>query len=255
VCGTWTVSSLRIAVVALITAAWTVESWAADWPQPPPAHFETYDDLYDWAMTSSGHGGTLTALGPGEEGLYYSGRRQSPTSESRDSAVYRYEGASGGYRLVFYLPWEPYAKRLAQVRDGALVVLQWSASQPDTQRISVPLTMLSATRRPFRRDDDPMFFGDLQGFPDEGTQSVTREAALEIAREKLSDEGLRVHALQLRLSKRWGAVWLVESVRPATSQAPNSARFIEIDADTGEVLNDISWQWFIESGSGGYTWF
>ena len=254
-CEKWKVNALRMVVVVLTGAAWTVGASAADWPEPPPAHFETYDDLDDWVKTSSGHGGALSALGPGEEGLYYAGRRQSRASESTDSAVYRYEGVSGGYRLVFYLPWEPYAKRLGHARDGALVISQWSASQPDTHEMSVPLSMLSATPRPLTRYDDPMFGRDLQGFPDEATQSVTREAALEIARERLSDEGLRVHALQLRRSKRWGVVWCVESRRPATSQASDSTRFIVMDADTGEVLNDINYQWFIESTGGGFKWF
>ncbi len=254
-CGKWKASGLRIAVMVLAVAVWAVGSSAADWPEPPPAHLETYDDLHDWAKTSSGHGGALSALGPGEKGLYYASRRHSRRSESTDSAVYRYEGVSGGYRLVFYLPWEPYAKRLGHVRDGALVISQWSASQPDTHEISVPLTIWSATPRSFTRNNDSMFGRDLQGFPDEATQSVTREAALEIARERLSDEGLRVHALQLRRSKRWGVVWCVESKRPATEQASSSTRSIVIDGNTGEVLNDINWMWFIESTGSGFTWF
>ena len=249
------VSGLRTAVVVLVLVAWAVTCSAADRPEPPPAHFETYDALHDWAQTSSGHGGALSALGPGERGLYYVGRRHSRTSESTDSAVYRYEGLSGGYRLVFYLPWEPYAKRLGHLRDGDLVISQSSASHPDTQEIAVPLKLLSATPRPLTRENDPMFGRDLQGFPDEAAQSMSREAALGIAREKLSDEGMQVHALQLRHSKRWGSVWCVHSERPAPPQGSPSTRFIVIDADTGEVLNDIYWQWFIESAGGGFTWF
>jgi hypothetical protein len=249
--GVWKVCSLHIAALLLAAASSAEDRPWTDWGESPPRHFETYDELDSWARTTTRYGGTLYGLGPGDEFLYYVGRHHDRDGLSTESAVYRYEGVSSGYQLVLYLPREFRTTRVARVHGETLVLSQSKASAPGTLELVVPLAMLPAFRRPFSRDAGWAHMGDLEGFPDEAAAEITRDAAIGIARETLSADGLSVHTLQLRESKKWGVVWSVESVwRESSPGGGSSQRAILIDATSGEVVGDICWQWFIESSFG-----
>lgn len=244
--GMWRVRRLHVVTVLLIAASAAGAPWV-DWGESPPKRFETYDELDRWAKTTTRHGGILYGLGPGEENLYYAGRHHDGERQSTESAVYRYEGISPGYQLVFYLPRELRTRRAARVQEGALVLSQWNVSTSDTLEMIVPLAMLPAFRRPLSRGGEWAHMGGLEGFPDETTPEITRDVAIGIARETLSDERQLVSTLQLRGSKKWGVVWSVEGIWSEPPPGMESTRrLILIDASSGKILTDVYHQWFIE---------
>ena len=202
--GVWKVCSLHLAALLLVAASSAEGRPWVDWGESPPKHFETYDELDSWAKTTTSYGGILYGLGPGDEFLYYAGRHHDREGQSTESTVYRYEGVSSGYQLVLYLPREFRTRRMARIHDETLVLSQWRVSAPDTLELIVPLAMLPAFRRPLSSDGNWAQMGDLEGFPDETTPEITRDAAIGIARETLSADGLSVHTLQLELPRSHG---------------------------------------------------
>jgi hypothetical protein len=207
-----------------------------------PRHFDTYDDLDLWVKSSTRFGGTLLALGEGDAVLYYAGRYRDSPRGALESAVYRFSGEVGGYRLVFYLPEVPGAERLVALVDSTIRISQWDAYDKDTTSMAIPIPMLpESVRAPAYGQHRSRNVDDL-GVPSDQSVTITRDAAVSIARGALEADGLSVMTLHLVNNTEWGVHWRAESVVPHDpSRGPGKTwRILLIDSESGELLDEFN---------------
>jgi hypothetical protein len=228
---------LTPAITAILTAVLLVShaSGEYDGAYCAPRSFNNYEELDAWAKTSTAFGGSLSSLQDGANVIYHAARHWDQRGGSTESAIYRFGGASPGYKLILHLPEQLGFSRQLSVVDGAIAVSRWRENSSDTVRVFLSFEMFPESY------GEPHIDRQLLDPPMESEAEVSRDIALDIARVALQADSLKVLTLRLVRERTLGVYWrAVTESRGMPSDAGHAQgqRILGIDAYTGRVVRD-----------------